>query len=441
MTTVCVHGLGYIGLPTAAVLADGGYEVVGFDVDEEVREIVGSGDSHIEEPELADLVSEVRESGALTVASEVPTADYHLVCVPTPFDAEEREADLRYVRAAAEGLGEQLRSGDTVILESTVPPNTTTGAFGEAVEESSGLVAGEEFSLAHCPETVLPGNMLAELRENDRLVGGIDDESAEAARRLYDRVVEGDIEIVPDPTTAEFAKLIQNTYRDVNVALANEVSKLADDYGISSRAVIEAANSHPRVDLLSPGPGVGGHCLPVDPWFLGQHSDSLDLVSNAREINDAMPSYVADRVADRLGSLEGRKVALLGIAYKGNVDDTRGSPGLALAEELRSRGATVAIQDPHVTTSPAPADAASSGDEDVVADGGDVPDEDALELESLVGATWNADALVVTAAHDEYGELAPGMVADRMADDVIVDACDALDRERWQSVGATVETL
>ncbi|WP_135855399.1 nucleotide sugar dehydrogenase [Halorussus salinus] len=451
MTSVCVHGLGYIGLPTAAVLADAGYEVVGFDVDEEVREIVRGGDSHVEEPELAALVAEVRESGDLTVASEVPAADYHLVCVPTPFDPETREADLRYVRAAAEGLSERLRSGDAVLLESTVPPNTTTGPFREAVEESSGLAAGADFSLAHCPETVLPGNMLAELRENDRLVGGVDEASAEAARSLYDPVVEGEITVVPDPTTAEFAKLIQNTYRDVNVALANEVSKLADDYGISSRAVIEAANSHPRVDLLNPGPGVGGHCLPVDPWFLGQHSDSLDLVSNAREINDAMPNYVADRVTDRLGSLEGRKVALLGVAYKGNVDDTRGSPGLALADELRSRGATVAMQDPHVTAISAPAsakgdgdangDAVPSSDGDVVADGGDARDEDTPELESLVGATRSADALVVTAAHDEYGELAPGMVADRMADDVIVDACDALDRERWQGVGVTVETL
>ncbi|UPV76859.1 nucleotide sugar dehydrogenase (plasmid) [Halorussus limi] len=428
MTSVCVHGLGYIGLPTAAVLADAGYEVVGYDVDEAVREIVRGGDSHVEEPELADLVAEVRESGALTVASEVPVADYHLVCVPTPFDAETREADLRYVRAAAEGVGEVLRAGDAVVLESTVPPGTTTGEFCETLAATSGLDSGADFSLAHCPETVLPGDMLAELRANDRLVGGVDDASAEAARALYDPVVEGEISVVPDPTTAEFAKLIQNTYRDVNVALANEVAKLADDYGVSSRAVIEAANDHPRVDLLRPGPGVGGHCLPVDPWFLGRDSDSLDLAARAREINDGMPSYVADRVARHLGSLDGRKVAVLGVAYKGNVDDTRGSPGLALADELRSRGADVTVQDPHVT---------GTVDDGVAADGGDP----ALELESLVGATRGADALVATAAHEEYGALAPGIVTDRMADEVVVDACDALDRERWRGVGATVETL
>ncbi|WP_137287833.1 nucleotide sugar dehydrogenase [Halorussus salinisoli] len=416
MTTVCVHGLGYIGLPTAAVLADADNEVVGYDTDAAVRETVRSGDSHIEEPELADLVGDVRADGSLDVADEVPAADYHLVCVPTPFDQSAREADLRYVRAAAEGIGERLRPGDGVILESTVPPGTTTGPFLETLEAASGLDAGDDFSLAHCPETVLPGQMLAELRENDRIVGGVDDLSAESAQRLYETVVEGEVAIAPDPTTAEFVKLVQNTHRDVNVALANEVAKVADDYGVDSRAAIEAANRHPRVDLLSPGPGVGGHCLPVDPWFLGHDSDRLDLVERARAVNDGMPGYVADKLAESLGSLDDRRIAILGVAYKGNVDDTRGSPGLALADELQSRDAEVAIQDPHVTDS-------------------------TLRLESLVGATRNADAIVVTAAHDEYGSLGAGMVANRMADDVVVDACDVLDKQRWHKVGAAVETL
>nr|WP_246045615.1 nucleotide sugar dehydrogenase [Halorussus ruber] len=423
--TVCVHGLGYIGLPTAAVLADAGHEVVGYDVDSEVREIVRGGDSHIEEPELADLVAEVRERGTLEVAAEVPTADYHLVCVPTPFDEEAREADLRYVLSAAESIGEVVRSGDAVILESTVPPGTTAGPFREEVEAAnkSELVAGTDFELAHCPETVLPGSMLAELRENDRLVGGVTDDSARAARRLYEPVVDGDIVTTANPTVAEFAKLAQNTFRDVNIALANEVAKVADDYGVSSREVIEAANVHPRVDILRPGPGVGGHCLPVDPWFLGHDSDRLDLVERAREINDGMAGYLADVLARRLGSLDGRKIALLGVAYKGNVDDTRGSPGLALAEELRSRGVSeVAVQDPRVS------DSALGNDSD-------------FSLESLVGVTHDADAIVVTADHDEYGTLSPGVVTDRTAGEVIVDACDALDRERWRGVGAEVETV
>jgi UDP-N-acetyl-D-mannosaminuronic acid dehydrogenase len=410
-------------------LADAGHEVVGYDVDPEVREIVRGGDSHIEEPALADLVAEVRENGTLEVAAEVPTADYHLVCVPTPFDEEAREADLRYVRSAAESIGEAVRAGDAVILESTVPPGTTAGPFREEVEaasgsgDESGLVAGTDFSLAHCPETVLPGQMLAELRENDRLVGGVTDDSAAAARRLYEPVVDGDVVTTANPTVAEFAKLAQNTFRDVNIALANELAKVADDYGVSSRAVIDAANTHPRVDILRPGPGVGGHCLPVDPWFLGHDSARLDLIERAREINDGMPAYVADVLARRLGSLDGRKVAVLGVAYKGNVDDVRGSPGLALAEELRSRGVPeVAVHDPHVSNS-----ALESH-----------PD---LSLESLVGVTHGADAIVVTADHDEYGTLSPGVVADRMAGDVIVDASDALDRERWRGVGAEVETL
>ncbi|ELZ10971.1 nucleotide sugar dehydrogenase [Halovivax asiaticus JCM 14624] len=417
MTSVCVHGLGYIGLPTAAVLADAGHAVTGYDTDEAVRETVQNGDIHYEEHGLADLVAAVRADGALSVAAEVPTADYHLVCVPTPFDEAAREADLRYVRSAAQGIGEVLRADDVVVLESTVPPGTTIGPFLEALEAPSDLEAGADFSLAYSPETVMPGRALAELRTNDRLVGGFTDVSTEATRRLYESVVTGEIATVRDPTTAEFVKLLQNTYRDANVALANEIAKLADDYGIDARAAIEDANRHPRVDLLQPGPGVGGHCLPVDPWFLGHGSNQLDLVERAREINDGMPAYVADKVSRRLGSLDGRHVAVLGVAYKGNVDDLRGSPGIALAEELESHGGpTVALHDPHVSDS-------------------------THRLESLDGATRDADALVVTAAHDEYASLAPDTVTARMADDVVVDACDVLDRERWRDAGATVVTL
>ena len=417
MSAVCVHGLGYIGLPTAAVFADAGLDVVGYDTDEVVRETVQSGESHVNEPGLADLVAETRAQGTLDVATEPPAAEYHLVCVPTPFDEESREADLRCVRAAAQGVGEVLRPGDAVVLESTVPPGTTAGPFRDALEGTSVLDAGEDFALAHCPETVLPGRMLAELRANDRLVGGVDRPSAEAARRLYERVVDGEVDVAPDATTAEFVKLVQNAYRDANVALANEVAGLAADYGVDSRRAIEHANRHPRVDLLEPGPGVGGHCLPVDPWFLGHDSDRLDLVERARAVNDGMPAYVADVLARKLGSLDGRRIAVLGVAYKGNVDDARGSPGLALAEELRSRGGVeVAVQDPRVS-------------------------DPSLDLSSVVSATRDADAVAVTAAHDEYASLSPGMVTDRMAGDVVVDACDALDRDRWRGIGAAVETL
>lgn len=418
MSTVCVHGLGYIGLPTAAVLADAGHDVIGYDVDDSVREVVRGGESHLDEPELDDLVRLTREAGTLTVAEAIPAADYHLVCVPTPFDADRREANLEYVRAAARGAGEALRAGDTVILESTVPPGTTTGPLLAELAESSELEPGADFSVAHCPETVLPGRMLAELRTNDRLVGGIDADSTRRARRLYESFVEGDVDAASDPTTAEFVKLVQNTYRDVNVALANEVAQLAADYDVVSREAIAAANRHPRVDLLRPGPGVGGHCLPVDPWFLGHESDRLDLVRRARAVNDAMPGYVVDLVADSLGSLDGRRVAVLGVAYKGNVDDTRGSPGLALADELRARAdVDVPLHDVRVSDS-------SIGIE-----------------KTVVGATRDADALVVAAAHDEYASLAPGCVVNRMSDDVVVDACDGLDRDRWRSVGATVESL
>lgn len=429
MSTVCVHGLGYIGLPTAAVLADSGHEVYGYDTDQEVRDRIRNGEVGLDEPGLDGLLARAVESGRLVAANEVTEAEYHVVCVPTPFDEETCRPRLEYVIAAAEAIAPVLRVGDTVILESTVPPGTTETHVRPVLEET-GLEAGNDFGLAHCPETVLPGNILTELRENDRIVGGIGPESTDAAVELYDSFVDATIRTTQDPTTAEFVKLIQNTFRDVNIALANETARIAHDYDIDAREAIDLANGHPRVDLLSPGPGVGGHCLPIDPWFLGVGSDSMDLIPTAREVNDGMSEYIVELLAELLGDLTGTKIAVLGAAYKGNVDDARNSPGLALVEELQRQSASlspatdggnpdaprVSVHDPHV--------------------------EDAsIELEDLKTATTGADAIVITTDHDEFKDLDPCALRDQMSAPNVVDTKGMLRLRRWRDAGFSARRI
>ena len=432
MSTVCVHGLGYIGLPTATMLANYDHMVYGYDVDPEVRSQLRNGDIHFEEPGLRAFVTQALESGRLEITDDVTAAKYHIVCVPTPFDESSKTAELEYVLSAGRAIADHLRRGDTVILESTVPPGTTSGVLGPVLEES-GLSAGDDFSLVHCPETVLPGNVISELRENNRIVGGVNAVSAESAVRLYDSFVDGDIRTATNATMAEFVKLIQNTFRDVNIALANEIAKLAADYDIDSREAIELANGHPRVDILQPGPGVGGHCLPIDPWFLGQGSDELDLISVAREVNDGMAGYVIELLREELGELAGRKIAVLGVAYKGNVGDTRMSPGLRLASELQHaepkrtemtadggtdvfEPPTVSIHDPHVVDS-------------------------TLELSDIDTATADADATVIATDHDEFEALDPDAFYQRMSGDTVIDTMDVLAASAWRQVGFTVRRI
>jgi len=429
MSRVCVHGLGYIGLPTAAVLANNGHEVSGYDTDQAVRDSVRNADVQIDEPGLDELLRQAVESGRLTAPDEITEAAYHVICVPTPFDEETRRPRLEYVRAATEAVAGVLREGDTVILESTVPPGTTEGQVRPALEET-GLEVGIDFGLAHCPETVLPGNILAELRENDRIVGGIGPESTEAAVELYDSFVDGAIRTAEDPTTAEFVKLIQNTSRDVNIALANETARIAHDYDVDTREAIDLANGHPRVELLNPGPGVGGHCLPIDPWFLGVGSDSLDLIPTARRVNDGMSAFVIDLLRELLGDLNGTKIAVLGAAYKGNVDDTRKSPGLALAKELR-KGPEAPL---------AATDGESSDAPHVVVHDPHVEDT-SIELRDLDTAASGADALVITADHDEFETLDPRALRERMSAPNVVDTKQVLRLRRWRDAGFSARRI
>ncbi|MCO8245577.1 MULTISPECIES: nucleotide sugar dehydrogenase [unclassified Haladaptatus] len=455
MSDIFVHGLGYIGLPTAAMFANYDHSVVGYDTDESVIEGLEDRELPMDEPGLRAFVTQAFESGNLDVTSTVEPAKYHIVCVPTPFDADAKRADLNYVRSAGEAIRPHLRVGDTVILESTVPPGTTEDVL-RPVLETDGLRAGDEFALVHCPETVLPGNIITEMRQNARIIGGVNGVSTEAAVRLYDSFVEGEIRTTSDATTAEFVKLIQNTFRDTNIALANEIAKLTREYGIDSREAIGLANEHPRVNIHRPGPGVGGHCLPVDPWFLGQRSDELDLIARARRVNDGMAAYVADLLDEELGGLAGTKIAVLGVAYKGNIGDARESPGLRLAEAVRR-----AAEDEREATTGPPATDGGGGNgrrEDEANDDHD-PDPDprsnavrvglhdphvanpAIRLDSLADAVDGADALVVTTDHDEFESLDTRTIADGMAGNLVIDTKAVLDADEWAAVGIEVERI
>jgi len=429
--TVCVHGLGYIGLATAALFANEGHEVTGYDVDESVRARLRAGDPDVGEPAFEAFVERALEGG-LAVSDEPVPAEYHMVCVPTPYDHEGERAVLSAVEAASETIADLVRPGDTVVVESTVPPGTTTGPVARRLA-ASGLEPGADLKLGYTPETVLPGNTVTELRENDRIVGGVDRASTAAVRDLYGPVTSGRIHEAPDPTTAEFVKLAQNAARDVEIAYANSLALLADDYGVDARAALELANSHPRVDILDPGPGVGGHCLPVDPLFLGQDSAETTLIDAARAVNDRMPDHVVDRLATALGSLEGATVAVLGVTYKGNVRDTRNSPGLAIARRLSED----AVEAPAGNDASTPR-AATDGTGPAV----DVRVFDpVLGVGSLADATVGADAVVLAAAHDAFADLDPDRVAAALDRQVVVDPVDLLEHNRWRGHGFDVVTL
>ena len=324
MQKICVLGLGYIGLPTAAVFATHGFQVAGVDVVAQVVETLNNGDVHIHEPGLKTLVQAALKSGNLRVACQPEPADAFIIAVPTPITADKR-ADLRYVEAAARAIVPCLQPGNLVILESTVPPRTTQDVLAPILSQS-GLHPGRDLLVAHSPERVLPGRILAELVNNDRVIGGLTPEAAEATRALYAGFVQGEIHLT-DATTAEMVKLMGNTCRDVNIALANEFALVAESVGVNVWQAIEIANRHPRVDILRPGPGVGGHCIAVDPWFLVQAAPGpAQLIAAARRLNDRLPQYVADQVRTILAGAEHPQIAALGLAYKADVDDVRESP-------------------------------------------------------------------------------------------------------------------
>jgi UDP-N-acetyl-D-mannosaminuronic acid dehydrogenase len=351
---ICVLGLGYIGLPTASTFATHGIHVVGADVNPRVVETLQKGDIHIHEPGLRTIVEAAIKSGNLTVSPVPEEADAFLIAVPTPFyedqynEYEGRQyklADMRAVTSAAEAIVPCLRKGNLVVLESTSPPRTTIDLVAPILERS-GLKAGIDFFLCYSPERVLPGQILRELIENARVIGGLTPESAKAGHDLYSIFVKGDI-IETNATTAEMVKLMENTTRDVNIAIANEFARLAEKFGVDVWEAISLANLHPRINILNPGPGVGGHCISVDPWFFVEAAPELTpLIYHARQVNDAQPHFVVKKVQQALGDLRGRKIAALGLAYKPDVDDLRESPATEVIHLLQAEGAQVKTWEP-----------------------------------------------------------------------------------------------
>lgn len=346
-TTVCVVGLGYIGLPTASILAMKGYRVVGVDVQPEVVETINQGRIHIEEPDLDILVRSAVSSGQLRAVDRPQPADVFMICVPTPIRSD-RSADLSYVEEASRAIRPLVRRGNLLILESTSPPRTTEEVvIPLAVPE--GLGVGEDVFVAHCPERVLPGRILMESVQNDRIVGGATAACAARAKAFYKTFVTGDV-LATTARTAEVTKLVENSFRDVNIAFANEVSILADALQVDPWEVIGLANRHPRVNILSPGPGVGGHCIRIDPWFLvGAVPDKSALIRTAREVNDGKPRWVVERIVEAARQIPAPRIGCLGLTYKADVDDLRESPALEIVRELRARNiGEVLACDPYV---------------------------------------------------------------------------------------------
>lgn len=334
-TRVCVMGLGYIGLPTASILANKGYQVWGVDVRPDVVDTINRGQIHIEEPDLDILVRSAVNSGQLKAGVEPRKADVFIICVPTPINAD-HSPDLSYVETAAKTIRPFVERGNLVILESTSPPFTTEKTVVPlAIPE--GLVPGSDVFVAHCPERVLPGRILLEAVQNDRVVGGITPACAQRAKAFYETFVNGQV-LATSATAAEITKLVENSYRDVNIAFANELSILCDDFDLDVWEIISLANRHPRVNILSPGPGVGGHCISVDPWFLVHAAPQRTrLIRTAREVNDSKPHVVVEQIARLAKQFASPRIGCLGLTYKADVDDLRESPSLEIVRELRER--------------------------------------------------------------------------------------------------------
>ena len=416
--SVCVIGLGYIGLPTASILAKAGSKVTGADVDPQVLEGLRVGKIHIREPGLHKLAQEALDSGNLTVSDQPTEADAFVIAVPTPV-TEDNKADLRHVMEAAKAIVPHLRKGNLVMLESTCPPRTTIDLVAPILE-SSGMSAGTDFLLAYTPERALPGRILQELVENVRVIGGIDTASAEAGRDLYASFVEGEI-LLTDATTAEMVKLMENTYRDINIAVANEFAQMAERLGVDVWGAIRLANEHPRVDILQPGPGVGGHCIAVDPWFLVEATPDLaPLIQQAMAVNDRQPMHSANLIQQALGGLSGKRIAALGLSYKSNVGDLRESPATEIVGILVEQGAEVHTFEPY--------DLAAS--------------VEGAEAEGTLGSVLQgADAIVLLVDHREFVGLDPKQVGQQMAGRVAVDLRGAWQADSWRAAGFEIQML
>jgi len=409
MKKICVMGLGYIGLPTALLLASHGYDVVGFDVNKTVVETLQAGKPHITEKGLDELFALAKSH--FTADANIPNADAYLIAVPTPFEKETHLSDLTYVKSAAEMIVPYLKAGNLVILESTVPPGASEKVFIPILERS-GLKAGE-FLYAHCPERAIPGKTLYEMEHNDRIIGGINAESNEAASEIYASYVKGKL-YTADTKTAEFVKLAENTFRDVNIAYANELAKVAEDNGVNVWDVITLANRRPRVNILNPGPGVGGHCIAVDPWFLTENAQNAELILKSRAINDTMPNYMMMRVRKMLNGIKNPVITVLGVAYKADIDDCRETPATKFIRMAFNDGYKVKVHDPFNKRYDYP-------------------------ILGLEEAAEGSDCVVLITDHTIFKDIDPSTL--HMHTKMLFDSRNVLDHDKWKQAGFTVEVL
>jgi UDP-N-acetyl-D-mannosaminuronic acid dehydrogenase len=413
VASVTILGLGYIGLPTAAMLANAGYAVDGFDVDNGRLEALRAGNFGVE-VEVCDLVNEAVTTGRLEFTERLRSTDAYLICVPTP--TRNHRPDLSYVEAATASIVPVLQPGALIVLESTVPPGTVERVVA-ATLRSHGKNP-DDYRLAHCPERVMPGSIVRELRNNARVIGGRRAGDAEVARELYASFVDGPIHVT-DCLTAELVKVVENTYRDVNIAFANELALLCEELGADVWETIRLANEHPRVSILSPGPGVGGHCIPVDPHFLSNANPFVtELIQTGRRINERMPDVIVRRIQAHLRRpAHEATVTLLGAAYKANVDDTRESPTERIDELLRERGVATRIYDPIARSFSRPLAA------------------------TLYDAVIGSDALVLLTEHDVFRDIDAAFVRSLMREPVLICGRLGLDVGAWRAAGFTVYVL
>lgn len=389
-----VIGLGYIGLPTAVVLAESGWQVTGVDVSDRTIEYVSQGKLPFVEEGLEDALRTVVENGTLTVQKDTPHADIYIVSVPSPFKGD-YELDPKYIDSATDGIIPQLRGGELVILESTVPPGTTERMAQRVMDARPDLsVDGADGKpivyFGHAPERVLPGRIMIEMRANDRIVGGMTDEATEKTAAVYETFCEGEV-VKTDARTAEMSKLTENSFRDVNIAFANELSLICDELGIDVWELISLANRHPRVNVLNPGPGVGGHCIAVDPWFLVSTTPTAKLIKQARLVNDGKPLWVLTKIDEAVQKVEGKAtIALLGLAFKPNIDDLRESPAMRIAGDVAEKytDSRVLVVEPYIDAMPA-----------------NFADKTNMEFVDAQSAIRDADVIVLLVSHDDFKDL------------------------------------
>ena len=390
-------GQGYIGLPTAALFSRSHCEVVGVDINEEIIGNLNKGIIHIEEPGIADIIKKSVKNNTYKASLTPEKADAFIITVPTPYIIENYSCDLSYVVTACETIIPYLEKGNTVIIESTIAPMSTDETI-KPIFEKAGFTIGKDLYLAHCPERVLPGRILEELVHNDRIIGGVTPDCSVKASEVYGQFVEGNL-MLTEAKTAELSKCMENTFRDVNIALANELTKICAEIGVNALDVIKMANKHPRVNLHSPGPGVGGHCLAIDPYFIyAKAPETAKIIKLARDTNNSMPEFVCKYVKKIIST---GKIAVLGISYKGNTGDDRESPAYEIIAELESDGYEIAIHDPHIKRD---------------------------DLVSLADAIDGADLILILCDHNEFKHPDYELISKKMKKPVIFDTKDIIHR-------------